>query len=84
LRRARKRGRQGHLIDHAAIARACGVKSARIEAPGDILPALRRAITSGEPWLVEILTDPDAHPPLSLYDGTLDRPEEASLEAFRT
>lgn len=60
-------------VDHAAIAQACHCRAARIERPGDVLPALQRAIGSGEPWLLDVVTDPDAHPPLSLYDGTLDR-----------
>lgn len=59
-------------VDHAAIARACGCDAERVEAPGDVLPALRRAIAAGAPRLVDVVTDPDAHPPLSLYDGTLD------------
>ena len=68
-------------VDHTGIARACGVQAVRIEAPADILPALRGAIASGEPWLIEIVTDPDAHPPLSLYHGTLDRCEGADPAA---
>lgn len=60
-------------VDHAAIAAACGCRSIRIENPGDVLPALRQAVASHEPWLLDVVTDPDAHPPLSLYDGTLDR-----------
>jgi acetolactate synthase-1/2/3 large subunit len=62
-------------VDHAQIAGACGCRALRIDKAGDILPALQRAIASDEPWLLDILTDPDAHPPLSLYDGTLDRGE---------
>ena len=65
-------------VDHAKIAKACGCRAARIDKAGDILPMLERAIASEEPWLLDILTDPDAHPPLSLYDGTLDRAEQLS------
>jgi acetolactate synthase-1/2/3 large subunit len=60
-------------VDHAQIARACGCQGVRIEDPAAVLPALERAIASREPWLLDVVTDPAAHPPLSLYDGTLDR-----------
>lgn len=64
-------------VDHAAIAAACGCRSLRIENPSDLLPALQQAVASDEPWLLDVVTDPDAHPALSLYDGTLD-PNEAA------
>ena len=59
-------------VDHAAIARACGCEGIRVEDASAILPALKAALHSGRPSLIEVMTDPDAHPPLSLYDGTLD------------
>ena len=62
-------------VSHAEIARACGCDAIRVEAPGDLAPALMAALTSGRPWLIDIISAPDAHPPLSLYDGTLDKPE---------
>jgi acetolactate synthase-1/2/3 large subunit len=60
-------------VSHAQIASACGCDAVRIDAPGDLTPALRVAIESGRPWLIEVMSCPDAHPPLSLYDGTLDK-----------
>jgi acetolactate synthase-1/2/3 large subunit len=60
-------------VDHAAIARACGAEGLRVEDAKDVRDYLLHAIGSGKPSLIEIMTDPDAHPPLSLYDGTLDR-----------
>lgn len=62
-------------VDHAAIARACGCNAMKVERTEDLLPALRDALSSDAPWLIDIATDPDAHPPLSLFDGTLDRSE---------
>ena len=59
-------------VDHAALARACGCSAFRVENQEEILPALQTALAADEPWLIEIIADPDAHPPLSLYDGTLD------------
>jgi len=60
-------------VDHAAIARACGCQGIRVEEANAILPTLKAALHSGKPSLIEVMTAPDAHPPLSLYDGTLDR-----------
>ncbi|MGA7804949.1 acetolactate synthase catalytic subunit [Bradyrhizobium sp.] len=60
-------------VSHAEIARACGCDAIRIDAPEDVLPALRSAIESGRPWLIDVISAPDAHPPISLYDGTLDK-----------
>jgi acetolactate synthase-1/2/3 large subunit len=62
-------------VDHAAIARACGCQAIRIDEPSALHAALEIALKASEPWLIEVMTDPDAHPPLSLYDGTLDRAE---------
>lgn len=62
-------------VDHAAIAKACGCNAMKVERIEEVLPALRGALSSDAPWLVDIATDPDAHPPLSLFDGTLDRSE---------
>jgi acetolactate synthase-1/2/3 large subunit len=61
-------------VDHAAMARACGVQAFRVDRAQDIAQAIETALASNLPSLVEIMTDPDAHPPISLYDGTLDRP----------
>ncbi len=68
-------------VDHAAIARACGCDGLRVEAPADILPALREAMSGDRPTLIEVMTDPGAHPAISLYDGTLDQsaPAESSF-----
>jgi acetolactate synthase-1/2/3 large subunit len=60
-------------VSHAEIARACGCDAVRIDAPGDVMPALKAAIESGRPWLIDVISAPDAHPPISLYDGTLDK-----------
>jgi acetolactate synthase-1/2/3 large subunit len=68
-------------VSHAAIAQACGCDAIRIDIPDDFGPALKLAIRSERPWLIDVISAPDAHPPLSLYDGTLDKPEmiEASI-----
>lgn len=59
-------------VDHAAIARACGCGGTMINVPGDLGGALDLALAEQRPWLIEVVTDPSAHPPLSVFDGTLD------------
>ena len=61
-------------VDHAAIARACGVFGARIERGQDVGPALDAAFASGKPALLDIVTDPDAKPPISFYAGHYPEP----------
>ncbi len=71
-------------VDHAAIARACGCRGARVEAAGDIGSAFDRALGAVRPTLIEVMTDPEAHPPISLYTGILDagaQPRSASAPA---
>ena len=55
-------------VDHAAIARACGCRGVRIERPADYLPAVREALASGETTVIDVITDPEAYPPITLFD----------------
>ena len=54
-------------VDHAAIPRACGVQGVRVENGEDYLSALRRAMASGKPCLIDVITDPAAYPPITLF-----------------
>jgi len=56
-------------VDHAAIARATGCFGERVEDPKDIAAALERAIAFNGPAVLDIITDPNAFPPLSLFSG---------------
>lgn len=56
-------------VDHAAIARACGCNGERIEKAEDFLPALRNALSADTLTLLDVVTDPDARPPLTFYEG---------------
>lgn len=56
-------------VDHAAIARAVGGEGIRVERPHEIRPALEKALGSDRLTLVEIVTDPDAYPPITAWDG---------------
>lgn len=60
--------------DHAAIARACGVNGIRVARGEDVGAALDAAFASGKPALLDIVTDPDAKPPISFYAGHYPEP----------
>lgn len=54
-------------VDHAAIARACGIAGVRVERGEAVGAALDAAFASGAPALLDIVTDPEAKPPISFY-----------------
>lgn len=54
-------------VDHAAIARACGCQSVSVADPSLLAQMIGEAVNSRKPHLIEVQTDPDAHPPLSLF-----------------
>jgi pyruvate dehydrogenase (quinone) len=47
-------------FDYAALARAAGIHSVRIEQPGDVRDGLREAFAHPGPVLVDLVTDPNA------------------------
>lgn len=61
-------------VDHAAIARACGISGVRVERGEDLGAALDAAFASGKPALIEVITDPDGKPPLTMYQGHYPEP----------
>ncbi|RUX33690.1 acetolactate synthase catalytic subunit [Mesorhizobium sp. M2A.F.Ca.ET.042.01.1.1] len=71
----------GHLgqVDHAAIARACGGHGETVERARDLDTAFDRAAKSSTVALIDVLTDPGGHPPISIYDGTLDHLENGRV-----
>jgi len=54
-------------VDHAAIARACDCFGERVTSPEAFGPALDRALASGLPAVLDVLTDDEARPPLSMF-----------------
>ncbi len=58
-------------VDHAAIARACGVQGRRVENPDDYAAALAEATAARETTVIDVLVDPEAHPPISSFEGKL-------------
>jgi len=61
-------------VDHAAIARACGITGVRLERGEDAGAVLDAAFASGKPTLIDIITDPEARPPISFYTGHYPEP----------
>lgn len=61
-------------VDHAAIAEACGCRALRIEQPDAIAPALRDALAWRGTTLLDVVTDPEAYPPLTMFDGQFSEP----------
>jgi acetolactate synthase-1/2/3 large subunit len=55
-------------VDHAAMARACGCRGVRVERAADYLPAVKAALASGETTVIDVITDPEAYPPITLFD----------------
>ena len=61
-------------VNHAAIAEACGVNGHRIENPAILSDLLKKAANADRMTLLEVITDPDAYPPVTMFD------DQASLE----
>ncbi len=59
-------------VDHAAIARACGLDGIRIERAEDYGPALEAASKRKMATLIDVVTDPGAYPPITAFEGRLD------------
>jgi acetolactate synthase I/II/III large subunit len=61
-------------VDHAAIARACGLPASRVET----MQALRDALAASfaderTTHVIDVICDPEAVPPLTMFDGKFDR-----------
>jgi acetolactate synthase-1/2/3 large subunit len=61
-------------VDHAQIARACGCRGVRVSSVEEYLPALEEALASSTTTVIDVMTDPEAYPPLTMFD---------QLESFR-
>ncbi|MYN13921.1 acetolactate synthase catalytic subunit [Pusillimonas sp. TS35] len=56
-------------VDHAAIARAVGAVGVRVENCTDLGPALDEAAGSGRVTVIDVVTDPEAFPPVTWYEA---------------
>lgn len=62
-------------VDHSAIAAAVGARSFRIEDPEELARALEDSLDSEVLTLIEVVTDPNAHPPIRAWE----QPKTASM-----
>lgn len=60
-------------IDAAGIAEALGARAFRVERPGEVEAAVRAAIRSGLPSVVDVRSDLNDRPPLGIRLATLER-----------
>ena len=58
-------------VDHAAIARACGCEGVRVEKPAAFRPALEQAMRTAVTTVIDAIIDPNAYPPLTLFEGKI-------------
>ncbi|HEX2827344.1 MAG TPA: acetolactate synthase catalytic subunit [Burkholderiales bacterium] len=56
-------------VDHAAVARACGCEGIRVEKASEIRAALERAMKNDVTTVVDVMIDPQAYPPITLFDA---------------
>lgn len=56
-------------VDHAGVAEACGCRGVRIIDPADLPAALDHAMAEPGLTLLDIITDPAAHPPITSFEG---------------
>jgi acetolactate synthase I/II/III large subunit len=61
-------------VDHAAIARACGCDALRIEDPAEFAPKVEQALRARKPFLFDVIIDPDAHPPITMFGDRFGSP----------
>jgi acetolactate synthase-1/2/3 large subunit len=55
-------------IDHAKIAEACGCIGIRVEQPNAYAEALSFALNADRPVVIDVITDPAAYPPVTVFD----------------
>jgi len=56
-------------VDHCMIARACGAEAVYVDNPSQLRSVLAEAIKSEKVTLIEVKTEPDAYPPITLWEG---------------
>ncbi|MDF0529366.1 acetolactate synthase catalytic subunit [Tsukamurella sp. 8F] len=55
-------------VDHAALARACGARGLTVTTPTHLAAALADSLTSTTTTVIDVITDPDAYPPITGWD----------------
>ncbi len=54
-------------VDHAAIAKACGLPGIRVERARDVAPAITAAMRADSSVVIDVIADPNAMPPVKLF-----------------
>ncbi|WP_416427749.1 acetolactate synthase catalytic subunit (plasmid) [Pseudomonas sp. App30] len=67
-------------VDHAAIARATGCWAETVDSPEHLAGAIQRALAAGVPAVLDVMIDPNAFPPLSLFGGDINPGSDEFLE----
>jgi len=57
-----ERDAPGYNPDFAALARACGIQSIRVERPAELSAAFATALTARTSFVIDVVSDPDAMP----------------------
>jgi len=65
-------------VDHAQIARACGCRGVTVERSDDYLGAVREALAASETTVIDVMTDPEAYPPVASFDERLEAVRRSS------
>ncbi len=55
-------------VDHVKISEACGCKGIRVQTPDQVAPVLVKAFQEKGLVLVDIIIDPEAHPPITNFE----------------
>jgi len=58
-------------VDHAAIARACGLEGVRVERAEDYRAALEEALKAEHATVIDVIVDADAYPPVTAFENRL-------------
>jgi acetolactate synthase-1/2/3 large subunit len=66
-------------VDHSLMAEACGCRGVRVGDPNELAHHIRSGLAGRSPLLLEVMTDPEAHPPISLFAG-MDEASKAKPE----
>ena len=59
-------------VDHALVAQAAGCAGVRVERAADYAVAVEEALKRNGPTLIDVATDPQAYPPLGVFDDRVD------------
>jgi benzoylformate decarboxylase len=49
----------GDTVPGLGVARGLGVEGELVERDGDLLPAIKRALNAGRPYLLDVVVDPE-------------------------